>query len=419
MLEQIFKSQKTIQTLRSGLLGQYIDEFSNIFIEEGYCSKSMVSSFGIISKLTIWLQEHQIKLEDFNENQINAFILYRKSTTTHFLRRGDGKTIQKLIDFLRKKNCIPQGMRPVSKNKSIDECVQKYTLYLSEEKGLRQASIKRGGDIVHRFLFKLFGQKTLSFHELTRDSLLNYINDSYKQYSSKNTQLIASTLRSFTHFLVTNGQVKAEFTGYIPSISSYRAAHLPEFITRNQVSQLLSFCDQNKPSGCRNYAILLLLIRLGLRACEVLRLSLDDINWLQGNIQIQGKGQKLRVLPLPHEVGQAIATYLKNARPHCPDRQVFICSRAPYRALNNVSDISSIVRRALLSAGLSPQHKGAHLLRYTTATEALRCGATLFEVSDLLGHCSIDTTALYTKIDITRLEELAMPWPEINKGRRA
>jgi site-specific recombinase XerD len=210
-----------------------------------------------------------------------------------------------------------------------------------------------------------------------------------------------------------NGKIKSEFTSYIPSTPSYRAVHLPGFLTQNQVNQLLSSCDQNTPPGCRNYAILLLLVRLGLRASEVLKLSLNDIDWQQGNIHIHGKREKLRVLPLPHEVGKAIAAYLKKERPNCSIRQIFIRSRAPYQSLRNSSNISSIVHRALLAAGLSPRHHGAHLLRYTAATESLRCGATLFEIGDLLGHCSMDTTALYTKVDIVRLQELAMPWPTV------
>ncbi|MBC8548026.1 MAG: hypothetical protein H8D23_00105, partial [Candidatus Brocadiales bacterium] len=198
MLEEIFKSQKTIQILRSGPLGQYVDDFANLFIEQGYCLKNLVPRFGIISKLTIWLQEHQLKLSDFNEKRINAFIQYRKSTTKNFLSRGDGKTLQLLIDFLRIKNSIPQPKKSVPENKSIELLIKKYTLYLAEEKGLCETSIKRDGGIVRRFLLKLFGQKTLCFKNFTRSSLLNYINDCYQRYSSKNTQLIASSLRSFT-----------------------------------------------------------------------------------------------------------------------------------------------------------------------------------------------------------------------------
>ncbi|MEA3482497.1 MAG: site-specific integrase [Pseudomonadota bacterium] len=413
MLEQIYKSQSTIQQLRDGILGNYMDDFSACLIKKEYSQQTLRSYFGLISKLSTWLQDHRLKLNEFNELRINEFIEYRKKTTANIVRKGDGRALQLLVEFLRNEEIIPKPEICPPENKSVEALMQEFACYLTEEKGLADSTVNREKDVVRQFLLKQFGQQTLCFQNLTQSSLLAYISNSRKHYSSKNTQLIASILRTFLHFLVVNGKIKSEFTRYIPSIPSYRAIHLPEFLTQNQVHQLLASCDQNTPSGCRNYAILLLLVRLGLRASEVLKLSLDDIDWEQGNIHIYGKREKLRVLPLPHEVGKAIATYLKKVRPNCSIRQLFIRSRAPLQGLRNSSNISSIVHRALLSAGLSPRHQGAHLLRYTAATESLRCGATLFEIGDLLGHCSMDTTALYTKVDIVRLKELAMPWPTV------
>jgi len=417
MLEQIYKSETTIHHLRDGILGQYLDDFAFYLIKQEYSHQTLHSYFGLISKLSIWLQNYQLNLSEFNEQRINEFIHYRKKTIGNFIRKGDAKALKAIISFLRNKNIIPQQEIAQSKNKSIETLLEEFALYLVEEKGLTHSTIKREKGIIRQFLLKQFGKQTVHLEELSRSSLLAYINNSYKQYSSKNTQLIASVLRTFLHFLLVNGKVNAEFTGYIPSIPSYRTTHLPEFLTKNQVDQLLLSCDQKTASGCRNYAILLLLVRLGLRASEVLKLSLDDIDWQQGNIHIYGKRDKPRLLPLPHEVGSAIANYLKNKRPHSLIRQVFLRSRAPFQGLHNSSNISSIVHRALQSAGLSPRHQGAHLLRYTAASESLRCGATLFEIGDLLGHCSIDTTALYTKVDVVRLKELAMPWPIAQCGR--
>lgn len=414
MLEQIFKSKSTIQKLRSGILGKQIDDFATYFVAQGYSKKTFRSRFGLISKLSLWLQAHKLKLNDLNEQQLGKFIQYRKKTTANFIGKGDGKTLQLLVEFLRIKGVIPEQKIPAPENESVEKQIREFALYLLEEKGLLASTVKRNGGVIRQFLLKLFGQQTFSPQELSRSSLLTYISDCREHYSSKNTQLIASILRSFLHFLLITGEIKTELAQCIPSIHAYRAAHLPEFLTPEQIKKLLSACDQSSPSGCRNYAILLLLIRLGVRASEVLNLSLDDINWPQGTIQIYGKRKKCRVLPLPHDVGKAIATYLKTSRPHCLSRQVFIRSRAPFQGLHNSSTISSIVRRALIAAELSPQLQGAHLLRYTAATEALRCGATLFEIGDLLGHCSVDTTALYTKVDIVRLKEIAMPWPITN-----
>jgi len=207
------------------------------------------------------------------------------------------------------------------------------------------------------------------------------------------------------------GKIRVELANCIPSMPNLRASYLPVFLVKSEVKQLLKTCDRRTKIGSRNYAILLLLVRLGLRASEVMNLSLDDINWDQGELDICGKGRKHRVLPLSDDVGHALASYLRYARPKSIDRQVFIRSRAPYRGLHNATNISSIVRRTLSVAGLNPKQTGAHLLRYTVAMETLNKGATLFEIGQLLGHCSIDTTALYTKIDVSGLRELAEPWP--------
>jgi len=221
---------------------------------------------------------------------------------------------------------------------------------------------------------------------------------------------MVSSLRSFLQYLVMIGEIRAELANCIPAVPGWRAANLPVFLVKSESKKLLKTCDRRTTKGRRDYAILLLLMRLGLRASEVLNLTLDDINWDLGELNISGKGRKHRVLPLPVDVGKALAFYIRYVRPKCLYRQVFICVQPPYRCLGDSSTISTIVRRALIAADLHPRQKGAHLLRYTAAMDTLSNGATLFEVGELLGHCSIDTTAIYTKIDVAALRELAKPW---------
>ena len=161
----------------------------------------------------------------------------------------------------------------------------------------------------------------------------------------------------------------------------------------------------------RNYAILLLLARLGLRACEIISLTLDDIEWEDGYISIHGKGGSISRLPLTKDAGEAIAAYLKYGRPTCSTRRVFVRHKAPIRELGNSSTISSIVRRALIHAGIQSSHLGAHIFRHTVATEMLNQGASLHEIGELLGHSNPNTTSIYAKVDIKALKKLAQPWP--------
>ena len=298
-------------------------------------------------------------------------------------------------------------------NKSVEEIVQAYRQYLDEDKGLSDSTIKRNTAVLYNFLIDQFGKSQVILAKITRNKILKYIssNSNMKRYCSKTVQTIASVIRSFLHYLVMIGKIRVELADCIPATPSWRASYLPVFLVKSEVKQLLGTCDRRTKTGCRNYAILLLLVRLGLRASEVLNLSLDDINWEAGELDILGKGRKHRVLPLPVDVGSAMASYLRYARPKPMGRQIFIRSRAPYRGLHHPSCISSIVRRALNAAKLKPQQMGAHLLRYTAAMETLDKGASLFEIGQLLGHCSVDTTALYTKINITALRELTRAWP--------
>jgi len=318
-----------------------------------------------------------------------------------------------LVNYLRYRKAIPQPSLIKPGNKSVEIIVQTYAQYLDEDKGLCDLTIKRNKAVVHDFLIEQFGKRQVIFSRITQNKLLKYISSyNHKKHFSKNgIQVNVSALRSFLCYLVMIGKIKTELANCIPSIPGWRASHLPVFLTKSEVKQLLKACDRRTTKGCRNYAILLLLVRLGLRASEVIHLLLDDINWELGELNIYGKGRKHRVLPLLDDVGHALASYLRYSRPNTTERQVFIRSRAPYRGLQNHSAISSIVKRTLNAAGLNPQQMGAHLLRYTAAMETLSKGATLFEIGQLLGHCSIDTTALYTKIDITGLRELAEPWP--------
>jgi site-specific recombinase XerD len=186
---------------------------------------------------------------------------------------------------------------------------------------------------------------------------------------------------------------------------------VPKFLPAGSVEQVLDHCERDTPEGKRNYAVLLLLARLGLRACEIVSLSLDDIDWGNGLLTVRCKGGRWAQLPLVSDVGQAIAIYLRSARPHCVCRHVFLRHRAPVRGFADSTTVSSIVRRALIRSGIDSVRKGAHLFRHTLATDLLRNGASLDEIGELLRHRSPNTTAVYAKVDLTALRTLALPWP--------
>ena len=412
MLEKIYHDKLVIQELRQGVLGKYIDDFALYLHELGYSKKRLRFQLTVIRKLSTWLAKNNISLFDLNEDKLNRFIKIRAKQSKKFLQYGHRKTLSFLTDYLRFKNVIPPSISiTVSENESIENIIQAYLKYLDEDKGLCASTIIRNKKVIYDFLYKQFGKKQFIPKKITQNIILSYIVKFKKRYTLKSMQVMVSVLRSFLQYLVMIGKIRVELANCIPAMPSWRAAHLPVFLVKSEAKKLLRTCDRRTQKGRRNYAILLLLMHLGLRASEVLNLTLDDIHWDLSELEIRGKGRKRRVLPLPGDVGKAIASYIYYARPKCSDRQVFIRSCPPYKGLCNPSSISAIVRRALIAASLKPQQMGAHLLRYTAAMETLSNGATLFEIGELLGHCSVDTTAIYTKIDVVSLKELAKPWP--------
>jgi integrase/recombinase XerD len=197
----------------------------------------------------------------------------------------------------------------------------------------------------------------------------------------------------------------------VPTVANWSMTSIPRAIPADAVHRLLASINRRTATGCRDYAILLSLARLGLRAGEVARLELEDIDWNAGSLTVPGKGGQRSVLPLPADVGSAIAMYLRHARPACSCRQVFLRTKAPIRGLHSSVAITSLVQHNLARAGIQAPTRGAHQFRHALATKMLRHGASLTEIGEVLRHHSPETTKIYTKVDLDSLRALALPWP--------
>jgi len=227
----------------------------------------------------------------------------------------------------------------------------------------------------------------------------------------KRAQVMTTAFRSFFRFLFQKGELRADLAASVPTVANWRLSTVPKYLPRQEVERVLKACDRRTAVGRRDYAILLLLSRLGLRAGEVVDLQLEDINWRTGEILVRGKGLLHDRMPLPADVGEALACYLRRDRPRCQTRRLFVCTKAPRRGFAHPSTLSTIVHRALARADLHPPLQGAHLLRHSLATSMLRSGATMGEIAEILRHRTLQTTELYAKVDFQGLRSLAHPWP--------
>jgi integrase/recombinase XerD len=222
---------------------------------------------------------------------------------------------------------------------------------------------------------------------------------------------MTTALRSFLRYARYRGDINIDLAAAVPAVASRATRSIPRAIAPDHVRQVLAHCDVHSAAGRRDHAVLMLLARLGLRAGEIAALTLDDIDWEVGRLRVCGKGGRECYLPLPADVGEAVATYLQHGRPPSTSRSLFLRTRAPIRGLKEQRAVGSIVKRALARADINSPRKGAHQFRHALATQMLRQGASLSEIGKLLRHRSPQTTTIYAQVDLVALRALALPWP--------
>jgi site-specific recombinase XerD len=246
---------------------------------------------------------------------------------------------------------------------------------------------------------------------LSASDVVRFVQRQAPRLHLKRAKLLTTALRSFLRYARYRGQVKRDLASAVPTVANWSMSSVPRAIPADAVRRLLASINRRTAIGRRDYAILLLLARLGLRASEVVRLKLEDIDWNAGSISVQGKGDQRSILPLPADVGSAIATYLRRGRPRCSSRHVFLRSKAPIGGLRGPATIAYLVQRSLARTGIKAPTRGAHQFRHALATNMLHHGASLAEIGDVLRHRSLETTKIYTKVDLNSLRALALPWP--------
>ena len=387
-----------------GPLASHIDCFAKFLTGEGYAQPSVESKCLLVAGLSGWLERRRFPLAQLDEGKLQQFYAHHR----HSVRRGDVATGHQLLEWLRGLGVVEALPQTVDRT-AFGRLTQDYERFLRSQRGLAPATLSSYLPIVRRFLTERFGNKTVRVEDLHPRDLHRFILRQVPRGSRNYAKLMVTALRSFLGFLFQRGAIKTDLLAGVPGVANWRLSHLPKSLPPDQVERLLRCCDRRTPSGRRDYAILLLLARLGLRGGEVLAMTLDDPDWERGEIVVRGKGQRLDRLPLPNDVGVALVEYLRHVRPACSTRKLFIRLKAPRHGLR-LSAICGVVRRALKRAGLNPDFKGAHLLRHSLATNMLRKGASLGEIGQLLRHAQPTTTQIYAKVDIEALRRIALPW---------
>jgi site-specific recombinase XerD len=286
-----------------------------------------------------------------------------------------------------------------------------YERFLLKERHLSHWTVAWHRRFVSRFLSDKFGGGPPNPSKLRALDVTAFVQRHAHRQGPAQARNLVAAIRSFLRYLRYRGLVDRDLSRVVPKVALWSFSISPEHLAPDRVRQVLHHCDRSTAVGRRDYSILLLLARLGLRAGEVVRLNLEDIDWENARITVCGKGGKWAQLPLPADVTRAIARYLRHDRPRCASRRVFLRSKAPIAGFNHGGAISSIVKGALTKAGVDSARKGAHLLRHSLAMDMLRKGASFDEIGEVLRHKCSKSTAIYAKVDLQSLRTLALPWP--------
>lgn len=359
-----------------------------------------------------WCEGRRIDVEALTDDDIKRYqrSRARRRSRRPETRRQERQALTLLLLFLREQGLCAAA---ASCTTAVGRVTADFAQHLQRNQGLAAATVDTYTRVARQFLVWRFWQAEICLHDLRPSDPIAFIRQESRRMAPPAVKVVANALRSFLRFCEFRGKVPARLATSVPSVATWTTTPpIPKAIAAEHAQRAIDSCNRLTAVGLRDRAVLLLLARLGLRACEIIRLTLDDIDWDQAQLRIHGKGGRQGLLPLPADVGTAIAAYLQHGRPTCGDRHLFLRSMAPIRGLLDGSDgVGSIVRYALKRAKADAPHRGSHQFRHALAAQMLRQGASLPEIGQVLRHRSPQTTSIYAKVDLDALRTVVMAWP--------
>jgi integrase/recombinase XerD len=389
----------------TGPLTSYAEGFAVELARQGYRPNAAANQLQLLAHLSRWLASKGLDATTLSALALNEFLAARRSQGyTLWL---SPKALGPIVGYLRGLGfAVPEANASLNPTELL---LTGYRRYLLDTRGLVTTSARGYVDMVRPFVETRVVDGELDWVGLSPDDVIGFVRSTCHDRSIGSAKLAVTALRSLLGYLHVEGLISRPLDAAIPSVAGWRLAGLPRSLDPGEVQRLLAACDRRSRSGRRDFAMLTLLVRLGLRAGEVRALNLEDIDWRAGELVVRGKGNRIERLPLPADVGQAMAAYLRRGRPiTAQGRAVFVRVRAPHRPLSSTG-VSQAVIAAASRAGLG--QVSAHRLRHTMATQMVRSGVSLPEVAQVLRHRRLITTAIYAKVDRERLRLLARPWP--------
>lgn len=390
---------------KPGRLGPFVEGYRVWLLEAGYTPQTVRGMLKVLGHLGRWMAREEVEVGAVDTAVVEEFLA---SLRAEGLRRVPTvRALGSLVAYLRDVGVMtPEDA--VGKAAPVEELVEEYRRWLVVERGLAAATVLRYEVLARRFLTgRVSPEDELGVAGLGGGDVSAFLLGECERVSLGSAKGKVAELRSLLRFLRLRGFTELALAESVPSVAGWRDTAVPPTMPRADVERLLACCDRSTLAGARNYAMLILLARLGLRSVEVARLELGDLDWRAGELVVRGKARRQDRLPLPGDVGEALAGYLA-LRGRRESRRVFLTLKAPIRPIR-ADLLGDVVQRACLRAGVA--HVGAHRLRHALASELLAHGASLTDISQVLRHADLATTAIYAKVDLRRLREVAQPWP--------
>jgi integrase/recombinase XerD len=398
-------TSRVSRVLMTGPLAPFADVYRAELRERGYTVRSTVGELRQVARLSCWLAARGLAAAELNGARVDEFLVWQRAEgryRSHWSRPG----LRCLLDVLRGLGVLA-AEEPAVPSSPTDVLLARFERYLLAERGLAAGTVVLYRRSARRFVDGLAPDRGLA--GLAAGDVTAAVLREAAVVSVSAAQNFVNGLRSFLRFCFIEGLVDRDFSPAALLVRGRQRSPLPRGISRTDARALLGSCDRRHALGRRDYAIIVLLLRLGLRRGEVAGLTLDDIDWRAGELVVRGKGARQDRLPLPADAGQAIAAYLRRGRPRSGRREVFLRAKAPYDPIAS-GTVASTVRRACRRAGIP--EVGPHRLRHTAACEMVGANVPLARIGQVLRHQSLQSTASYARVDVERLRLLATPWPE-------
>lgn len=391
---------------KAGLLGPQVEGYRDWLSRRGYTPQTVRNMLKDLGQVGCWLSAGGLEVAQFDEVRASAFLAARREAGHK--RVGGPRAMLPLVTYLREVGAVPLDTTVLA---PLAELLGQYRRWMVQERGLAAMTVLRYENTARRFLQEQAtdGKGVFAPAALTGADINAFLLRECGRVSAGSAKGRVAELRSVLRFLYLQGITPLRLGTAVPPVGGWRFATLPPAsMSAAEVQRLLDSVDRSSDVGVRDFAIMLLVARLGLRSIEVARLELRDVDWRAGELVVRGKGRRQDRLPLPAEVGEALVAYLCGGRNPVGAHRLFLTCRAP-RGPIRAELVGDVVERTCLRAGLP--HVGPHRLRHALAGELLRQGAGLVAISQILRHQDLATTALYAKVDLATLRQVAQPWP--------